>query len=314
MEHSNTNKHQDETVRIEPLFNTAFARIFGREESKPVTLALTNAILNHIGVDPIDEIDRIDAEHTATEGTIKCKAPRMDVRIIAAGRAIDLEAQGYPEDLNNRSLFYGSQLICENTPRGVMYKDIPQAIVITLLDAPAAFPAADGFVHVSRMQWQVEGGSNASGSDRMIFVVIELEKVRRRYNHLNEEVLSDKLLTWAYLLTNGYRDDAEVERMKSEVPDIEYFAELYGRAVDDPKVKRAFEDAVSAEREYQSRQDYYERLKREAIEDGLKQGIEQGIERGIEQGIEQMAESLRAAGVSESIIAQAIESSKAKDK
>ena len=99
-------------------------------------------------------------------------------------------------------------------------------------------------------------------------------------------MLSDELLSWAYLLTKGYKDEAEVERIMEEVPDISYFAELYGLAVDDPKVKRAFADAVSAEREYQSRQDYFARLEREAVERDLERGIEQGVKQGIEQGIE----------------------------
>lgn len=301
-----------QTVKIEPLFNSAFARIFGREESKPLTRGLVNAVLRRIGLEPIREIERIDAEHTATEGSVNCKSPRMDVRIVAAGRFIDVEAQGYPEDVGNRSMLYAAQLLCEGMPRGAGYKDLPQAIVITLLDAPALFPESEEFVHTCGMVWDPEGQA-LRGPDRVLFVVVELEKVRRRYNHLDDEVLSDELLSWAYLLTNGYRDDAEVQKMMDEVPDIEYFAELYGRAVDDPKVKRAFEDAVSAEREYQSRQDYYARLEREAIERGIQQGIEQGIQQGIQQGIEQerssVADKLRKLGVDEAIITQAISAS-----
>ena len=128
--------------------------------------------------------------------------------------------------------------------------------------------------------------------------MVELAKIRKRYNQLNEEVLSDNLLSWAYLLTKGYADDAEVEKIMSEVPGIEYFAELYGRAVDDPKVKRAFEDAVSAEREYQSRMDYLARLEREAVERGEAKGIEQGIEQGIAEAVNVLRES----GVDEEVI------------
>ena len=301
---------RENTTRIEPLFNSAFARIFGREESKPLTRGLVNAVLGHVGLEPIGEIERIDAEHTATVGTVGCKTPRMDVRIVATGRLVDIEAQGYPEDINNRSLFYAAQLLCEGMPRGATYKDLPQAIVITLLDAPSLFPESEEFVHTCGFMWDLDG-KLVSGTDRALFIVVELEKVRKRYNRLDEEVLSDELLSWSYLLTKGYSDDAEVAKIMNEVPSIEYFAELYGRAVDDPKVKRAFEDAVSAEREYQSRQDYYARLEREAVERGEKIGFEQGerkgIEQGIEQGIEGMSASLRAAGVDETIIQAATE-------
>ena len=304
--------------KIEPLFNPAFARIFGREESKPATRSLVNAVLQRVGLEPLDEIERIDAEHTATEGTVECKTPRMDVRIVAAGRVLDLEAQCYPEDVVNRSFLYGAQLLCENTPRGTGYKDLPQVVVITLLDAPPLFPHVIEYVHASRMHWDGGGDAEVGDSDRLLFVVVELSKVRKRYNRLTEEVLSDELLTWAYLLTKGYGDETEVERIMEEVPDISYFAELYGLAIDDPKVKRAFEDAVSAEREYQSRQDYFARLEREATERGLSKGIEQGIAQGIEQGIaqgiaqgveqgreeerERIVARLRAAGADETLI------------
>lgn len=36
-------------------------------------------------------------------------------------------------------------------------------------------------------------------------------------------MLSDELLSWAYLLTKGYKDEAEVERIMEKVPDISYF-------------------------------------------------------------------------------------------
>ena len=296
----------DNAPRIEPLFNSAFARIFGREESKPLTRGLVNAVLEHVGLAPVDEIEAITAEHTATEGTVDCKTPRMDVRIIASGRVLDLEAQGYPEDMENRSLLYAAQLLCENTAAGTKYKDLPQVIVITLLDAPPLFPDAPEIAHICRMHWgagwspdapdaePVAGAAGAEGTDRMLFVVVELEKVRKRYNRLTREVLSDDQLAWAYLLTKGYSNDGEVEAIMSEVPSIEYFAELYGRAVDDPKVKQAFEDAVSAEREYQSRQDYFARLEREAAE------------RGMEKGIDRMTASLRASGVDEAAIKAAV--------
>lgn len=300
MTNARPNTTNAQTSRIEPLFNSAFARIFGREESKPLTRGLVNAVLAHVGLDPIGEIERIDAEHTATEGSVGCKTPRMDVRIVAAGRIFDIEAQGYPEDVDNRSLLYAAQLLCENFAQGASYKDIPHVAVITLLDAPPIFPDSPEFVHTCGMIWDEESLA-ARGTDRVMFIVVELEKVRRRYNRLDEEILSDELLAWAYLLTRGYNDDAEVSKIMNEVPSIEYFAELYGRAVDDPKVKRAFEDALSAEREYQSRQDYYARIEREAIERGEQIGIAQGIEQGIEQGRkkerEEAVAKLRAAGL-----------------
>ena len=326
------------TPRIEPLFNSAFIRIFGREESKGITRSLVNSILTRAGINPIDEITTIDAEHTSVEGGVDCKTPRMDVCIVTANRRIiDLEAQCYPEDIVNRSLLYASQLMSAYTPKRTRFKDIPQVIVITLLDDAPLFPDSPDFVNTCQMAW-LSNGRFSEGTDRMAFVLVELEKVRRRYNMLSEEVLSDRLLSWLYLLTEGFDDKEEANAIMDAFPDLEEFATMYGYALNDPKLVRAYEDYASAEREYQSRKDYFERVEREArergeaegfadgmkrghaegraqgIKQGIKQGIEQGIKQGIEQGIEQgmakeqqaVAERLRAAGYDEKAIRVAL--------
>lgn len=56
--------------------------------------------------------------------------------------------------------------------------------------------------------------------------------------------------------------------------------------------------------------DRAERLEREARQEGLKRGLEQGMEQGLEQGMAALAEQLRSRGVSDDLIAQAIEGAK----
>ncbi|WP_350455302.1 PD-(D/E)XK nuclease family transposase [Slackia heliotrinireducens] len=272
---------------IEPLFNDAFIRIFGREESRGITRSLINAVLSHANIEPIDEIVSIEAEHTSLEGSINCKAPRMDVRIIATNRrVIDLKAQCYPEDIENRSLLYASQLMSANTMRGTKFKDIPQVIVITLLDDAALFPDTSEYVSTCQLGWHNDD-KQIQATDRMLFVLVELEKVRKRYNLLDDEVLGDELLSWLYLLTSGFNKSEEASAIMDAFPDIEEFAKMYGYALNDPKVVRAYADFESAEREYQSRKDYFERVEREAKERGFKHGQEKGLEMGIEQGLQQ---------------------------
>lgn len=133
-------KKQENAMQIEPLFHSAFPRIFGREESKRMTRSLVNAVLGRIGLEPIGDIERIDAEHSVLGGSVGCKTPRMDVRVVAADRLVDLEAQNYPEDVGNRSMFYASELLVESTSEGADYKALPQVVVITLLDTAPLFP------------------------------------------------------------------------------------------------------------------------------------------------------------------------------
>ena len=118
-------------------------------------------------------------------------------------------------------------------------------------------------------------------------MLFELEKVREWYHELTEEVLADKLLAWGYLLTSGYRQEADVEGVIETYPDMGDFAELYGLAADDPKVVAAYEDARSAVFEHNLRLEYYESLRNEGREE----------ERG------RIAAALRAAGADESLIA-----------
>ena len=51
---------------ISLLLARTFDFIFGKEESKPATLDLTNAVLARFGLEPIGEIDAIDASTLAT--------------------------------------------------------------------------------------------------------------------------------------------------------------------------------------------------------------------------------------------------------
>ncbi len=261
---------------IDPLFNEAFIRIFGSQSSREITKGLLNSIFEHVGIDLLEEIDEISAEHTSVEGSVNCKSPRFDVRLLSANRAIDLEAQCYPEDIENRSLFYASQLMVANTRRGLKsYKGIPQVIIVTLLNDEALFSDSESFVEVAGMRWTAEEEPQNLTSSRILFVVVELEKVRKRYTELTDEVLGDELLSWAYLLVRGYRNKKDVSEIMSCHHSIEQFAELYGYAVGDPEVVKAYDAYQSAELEYQSRQDYLARKEHEAAERGIQKGIKQ---------------------------------------
>lgn len=277
---------------IDPLFNDAFIRIFGRDESRGLTRSLVNSMLLAAGMEPIGAIESIDAEHTSLVGSVDCKTPRMDVRVISADRIVDLEAQNYPSDIANRSLFYGASLLAASTIRSTDYSDLPQVVVITLLNDRPMLSETDDFVHASRFEWsRPDGEAVAEASDRLRLVLVELSKIRARYTSLEPGVLENEAVAWSYLLTRGFADKREVAAIMNQFPDMEEFARMYGYAVDDPEVVKAYESALSAEREYNSRQRYLKQLEDEArargLQEGRQEGIKQGIEKGIEQGIEQ---------------------------
>ena len=298
-------KHDEGQTLVDPLFDEAFTRIFGREESKPVTRSLVNAVFEHVGLDPIGEIEEISAEHTSLGSSIGFRSARMDVRLVTEGnRLVDLEAQRYPEDIDARSSFYAAKLISDGTSKGGTYKDVPQAIVITLLDYHPAFPG-DEYAHMARMTWCDPAG-DAVTCDRIIFAVVELSKIRERYNQLTDEMLSDKLLSWVYLLVGGYAKKDEVYHMLENIPDMKEFAELYGLAADDPKVKIAYEDFISAARERQSEKDFFERIERESREQGYVDGHAEGRAEGRAEAFEELVAALRDQGVDEDALQSAL--------
>ena len=294
-----------ELRRIDPLFNEVFIRVFGSERSYAVTKSLVNAILAKTDLGAIDDIEQLDAEHTLVDGGVGCKTPRIDVQIVASNRIVNMESQRQQDAIGDRSIFYASKLMTKHAPRGARYEDLPQIVVITLLDNVIALPGQKDFITVSKMVWQLDGQPVAT--DKVSFVLVELEKFRRRYNSLSDDVIEDETLAWLYLLTRGFGRKQEVEEMSEKFPTMIEFAELYGYALNDPKLERAYDDMISAEMEYNSQQSFYKRLEDAAIERGEKIGIErglkQGIEQGIEQGIKQTIDKLRELGVDESLIA-----------
>ena len=279
---------QEPATRMDPLLDAVFLRTFGDEGSKGFVGSFVDAVLAEVGLGPIGEIEEIGADQAVFDGGVGCKAPRVDVCIVTAGHVVDLESQRYPEDVGARSALYASKLMSRAVKVGTDYKDIPQVVVITLLSDMVMFPASEDVVSLCRMRWESASGHYLEpGTDRIAFVLVELDKVRRRYNRLDEEVAADELTSWLYLLVQGYSDQREVDRMIENVKTIEEFARQYELAINDPKVVNAYEAYLSGEREYKSRQDFFKRMEREAVERGLERGLKQGIEQGIEQGLEQ---------------------------
>ncbi|ACV23451.1 PD-(D/E)XK nuclease family transposase [Slackia heliotrinireducens] len=281
--HENTCKPR--TDRIDPLFNDVFIRLFGKEESRTVTKSLVNAILRAAEIEEIGDIDSISAEHTSFGGSINCRSSRFDVRIVSENRHIDLEAERHENEVDNRSLLYASRLLDEAMPKGrIDFMKFPQVIIITLYDADPIVPDEDAFISVSRLKRKV-GEHEYDVTDRMLFVLVELRKFRARYNQLTDKVLEDELLSWLYLLTEGYRDERESEAIMEKFPTIEEFAELYGFALGDPKLKQAYDDYESAFIMESSRKAYHIRKEREAREDGYKAGVQQGLEQGMQNAL-----------------------------
>ena len=106
--------------------------------------------------------------------------------------------------------------------------------------------------------------------------------------------------------------------LAEKFPTIEEFAQMYGYALDDPDVVRAYDLYDECWREEQSRKDALERIEREAAEkaaaqgrerglqEGREKGLQEGREKGLQEGMDMLADRLRELGVEESLIESAL--------
>ena len=265
-------------LRISPLFNDAFLKIFGSQDSKRVTQSLVNAILRLAEIEQIGEVEQISAD-AASPGGIAVKSPRTDVLVVTdEGELVDLEAERHAVNVDNKLVFYASRLLSEHVPKGddKGYDEMPRVVAITLLEGRTIFDGKE-FLSDGRVRW-IQGDELIDGSDRMVFIVVELDKVRKRYTANDEEVARDESLAWLYLLAGGCRNDEETDRIVSDFPTMQEFAQRYRIAMDDPELKHTYDLYIESELEYNSRlhADMKELLD-EAVEEAVGKAVEEAV-------------------------------------
>ena len=276
-----------------------------------VTRSLVNAVLSRAGIPQIGEVVELSAD-AASPGGIEVRTPRTDVVIVSEeGTLVDLEAQRERVNVNNKALFYASKLLCERTPKGISssYGSLPQVIVIMLVEGWDVF-GGDSFLSVGQIRWRHDDagdgaevpsderhdggerrvGKYEDGSDRTLYVFVELDKVRKRYTANDELLLEDESLAWLYLLAGGYRDDHGMDEMMERFETIREFAERYRLAMGDPELERAYERYCEAQMEYNDMVIEGQRWARkqghdEGLEEGRKDGRKQGRKEGRKEGL-----------------------------
>ena len=323
-------------VRIPPLFNSLFLRLFGREDSKPLTQKLLNAVLELAALPTVAEIDGISAD-SAIPGGLECRTARCDVVLVSGDSIYDLESQGWHADVANKSLFYGAKLLADRTGPGSddSYFEMSRVVVVTLLHGRTLFPDDPRIVSVGTLRWGSAGDNPPTTSlatDRMALILVEMEKISERYNIGSREVLSEEPLAWLYLLAKGYRNPQEVEAIMSAFPTMEQFAAKYGIAIGDPDLKRQYDLMVESTLEYNTMkreaqmeghaQGHAEGLaegraeglaegRAEGLAEGRAEGRAEGLEEGLEEGRKEreneIASKLRALGIDEEVIHEALE-------
>ena len=133
-------------LRLSPLHNVVFACIF-QDEKKAGTamLEFLNAILRHVGEEPIAEIISMRSEYPVLGESAEHKYGRLDVRVKAeSGRLFDIEVQIEKDYINERGFFYGGRMGHDAFESGTPYDEMPEVRVINLVD----FYVRDDHSHV----------------------------------------------------------------------------------------------------------------------------------------------------------------------
>lgn len=127
---------EKKNVRLSPLNNLVFSCIFQSEEKAgKAMLEFLNAILIHVGEEPIEEIISMVSEYPLISDSVGQKYGRLDVRVKAkSGRIFDIEVQIEKDFVNERSFFYGGKLVTNEFESGLTYDKMPPVRVINIVD------------------------------------------------------------------------------------------------------------------------------------------------------------------------------------
>ena len=294
-------------VRLSPLNNLVFSCIFqSAEKAGKAMLEFLNAILIHVGEEPIEEIISMVSEYPLISDSVGQKYGRLDVRVKAkSGRIFDIEVQIEKDFVNERSFFYGGKLVTNEFESGLTYDKMPPVRVINIVD----FYIRDNHENVVEPVVMVyENEREKQATDVFKMYHIQMPAFRRDHKTL-DSVKDDLFLTWLYMLDKGYESSEEMEELAAMTEGMLNFAKQYNIAINDPLLVRRYQMDQDAKREEAFRMSLAETkgFKR-GEEKGFKRGEEKGFKRGEEKGKKanqlESARRMKADGLDPKLIAK----------
>ena len=226
------------TIRLNPLNAVVFACIFQSEKKTgKAMLEFLNAVLAHVGEEPIVEIISMKSEYSLFGESANQKYGRLDVRVKAeSGRLFDIEVQIEKDYMNERGFFYGGRMGEDEFPSGTPYDQMPEVRVITLDD----FYVREDHSNVVEPVYLTYGNSPSElATDKFKMYHIQLPAFRKEHKNL-ESVKGDTFLTWLYMLDQGYKDEEEMEVLSDMTEGLRNFANQYNFAINDPDLIRRY--------------------------------------------------------------------------
>ena len=231
-------KEDNSIVRISPLNNIVFACIFQDEKKSGTAMQeFLNAVLQHVGEEPIKEILNMRSEYPLFGESADQKYGRLDVRVKSeSGRLFNIEVQVEKDYMNERGFFYGGRMGEDEFPPGTPYDQMPEVRVINLVD----FYIRNNRTHVIEpvvLTYLNNPGELTTEKFKMYH--IQLPAFRKNHKTL-KSVQGNLFYTWLYLFDRGYQDPKEMEVISHMTEGLLNFAKCYNYAIDDPDLIRRY--------------------------------------------------------------------------
>ena len=229
---------EKKVVRVSPLNAVVFACIFQDvEKAGKAMMEFLNAVLEHVGEEPIVEILDMKSEYAVFGESADQKYGRLDVRVKAeSGRLFDIEVQIDKDFMNERGFFYRGRMGEDEFKPGESYDKLPEVRVINIVD----FYVRDDHSNVVEpvvLSYVNNPGEVATEKFKMYH--IQLPAFRKEHKTL-ESVKGDTFNSWLYMFDRGYQDPDEMEVLSGMTEGLRNFAAQYNYAINDPDLIRRY--------------------------------------------------------------------------
>ncbi len=294
--------------KVDPIFKSLFTQ--NSEASNAALTAFLSVMLKQNISDVTITQNELPIESERDKQSIfdiACKSQSDEID--TENKVLNVEMQGLNDldSFDNRSEYYVAHLLNHNVRKGMTWRQVPEAMMISVLNFIYDDTIDDGFLTYTM---RLEDGKGLK-SARMKIIYLELPK----YKDIPDEPV-EKLTTvekWAkFFLYADCKEKAEYIRKLADSEEGIMCAQTALDSISQSEAEwireRDYWDAVMTERTI--REEAEIRGLKSGMEKGLQQGIQQGIKQGIQQGIQQnrkeTAKSFYANGVSIEIIAKSL--------
>lgn len=285
---------EKKVVRLSPLHAVVFACIFQDEKKAgPAMLEFLNAVLSHVGEEPIVEILGMKSEYAVMGESADQKYGRLDVRVKAeSGRLFDIEVQIEKDFMNERGFFYGGRMGEDEFEPGKPYDQMPEVRVINLVD----FYVRDDESHVVEpVVLAFENNPTQIATEQFKMYHIQLPAFRREHKTL-DSVLGDTFFSWLYMFDRGYQNPEEMEVLSGMSEGMKNFAKQYNYAINDPELIRRYRMIEDGRRDIATKISVAEKK-------AAEKARAEGEAKGAAQKNRENAKGMKNAGIALSVIA-----------